>query len=183
MQRMKFLAAFVALLAGLTLAWDAPGDEKDKNKDSRGDDTFAQKASIVDLAEINLGNLAARLATSQQVKQFATQMVADHTKSSRMLLSICDRKSLKTATAMDKKHQELFDKLAAKLSGSEFDRDYMKRMVMGHEKAVELYRHEAKEGKDADLKAFADKTLPIVESHFKMAKDINDKMSKGETRR
>jgi len=181
MKRVRAVAALVAVSACLMQACLLSAEERNKANESSTDQSFVEKASAIDLAEINLGNLAARLGTNEQVKQFGQQMVADHTKSSKMLLAVSDKKSLKSATAMDKKHQELFDKLKT-LSGAEFDRDYMKHMVMGHQKAVELYRQEAKQGKDEDLKAFAQKTLPTVEMHHKMAQEINDKIGKSQSK-
>jgi len=181
MKRKNVLLALAVGLAFLGQTWESRSEEKNKDKEALTDEQFAKMASAIDLAEINLGNLAARLATSSQVKQFGQKMVTDHTKSSRMLLAITDQKSLKTATAMDKKHQALNDKLKT-LNGAEFDREYMKHMVMGHEKAVAMYRQQAKQGKDADLKAFAEKTLPVVEMHLKMAKELAGKDSKTETK-
>jgi len=180
-QRVTGMAGLIAVFACLAQAYQVSAEDNTKNKDSQTDQQFVQKASAIDLAEINLGNLAARLGSSDQVKQFGQHMVADHTKSSRMLTAIVDRKQLKSATTMDKKHQALFDKLKT-LNGADFDKEYMRNMAMGHKEAVDLYRQEAKQGKDEDLKTFAQSTLPTIESHLKMAQDVANKLGvdKGE---
>lgn len=59
-----------------------------------------------------------------------------------------------------KQHQDLLDQLS-KLKGIEFDRAYAKDMVTDHEKAIEQFEIEAKKGKDSDMKAWAEKWLPI----------------------
>jgi Natural resistance-associated macrophage protein-like/Domain of unknown function (DUF4142) len=55
---------------------------------------------------------------------------------------------------------------------------YVQAQVAGHEKMRQLLDHEAKTGKDADLKAFAEKTLPTVEEQYQMAKELNAKIGK-----
>jgi putative membrane protein len=52
----------------------------------------------------------------------------------------------------------------------------MHHMVMGHEEAVSLFEKQAKNGKDGDLKAFAEKTLPTLKEHLKMAKEVAGKV-------
>ncbi|HKG20643.1 MAG TPA: DUF4142 domain-containing protein, partial [Blastocatellia bacterium] len=75
---------------------------------------------------------------------------------------------------MMQKHQALVSKLSG-LSGAEFDREYMRQMVKDHSDAVELFQKEASRGKDADLKGFAAKTLPALQEHLRMARELAGK--------
>jgi putative membrane protein len=52
-------------------------------------------------------------------------------------------------------------------------------MVADHNKDVAAFQHAAKTAKDADLKAWAGKTLPTLEEHQKMAKEISAKVRGG----
>jgi len=151
----------------------APSKDKDADKDREAltDEQFVKTVSAMDLAEINLGNLAARRASGPEVKRFAQQMVTDHTRTSQALLAIANQKSILAARTMDRKHQDLADELG-KMQGADFDKSYMKHMVEDHKQAVDLFRRQAKDGKDKDLKAFADKTLPDLQHHLKMAQDL-----------
>ena len=65
----------------------------------------------------------------------------------------------------------------SKLSGVAFDREYMKLMVEDHDKDVKAFQDEANGATDPDVKSFAAKTLPTLQTHQKMAKDINGKLS------
>ena len=69
-----------------------------------------------------------------------------------------------------------YDKLS-KMRGAEFDRAYMRDMVQDHEKDVKKFRQEAQHGGDPDLKGFAQKTLPVLEQHLKMAHDTNKSLT------
>jgi putative membrane protein len=50
--------------------------------------------------------------------------------------------------------------------------------VSGHEKMQQLLSDAAKNSKDADLKAFAEKTLPTVKEHYQMATELQAKIGK-----
>jgi putative membrane protein len=65
----------------------------------------------------------------------------------------------------------------AKHEGAAFDREYMSAMVKDHDKDVALFEKQAKNGRDAALRAFAEKTLPTLREHQKMAKQLSDKVS------
>ena len=67
------------------------------------------------------------------------------------------------------------DKLS-KLSGAEFDKEYMSEMVKDHENDAKEFQTQANEGTDPDIKAFAAKTLTIIQEHLKMARDVAKKV-------
>jgi len=50
-----------------------------------------------------------------------------------------------------------------------FDEDYMEKMVSDHKDAVSLFEKESKKGSDAQLAAFAAKTLPKLREHLAKA--------------
>jgi len=162
----------------LALAWAGTATSGDKEGKPVSDAQFVHKASASDLAEITLGQIGMKQGQSAEVKQFAQQMVTDHTMSSKELLAIAGKKGLAPATQMDEKHKALVGKLLA-LKGAEFDRAYMEHMVIDHKEAVALFQGEANNGKDADLKAFAAKTLPVIQKHLKMAQELSGRVGSG----
>lgn len=149
-----------------------------KGKLDSADHKFVEKAAAGGMAEVALGRLAQQKATSEQVKQFGARMVADHGKANDELKRIASSKGVQVPTSLDKKHQKVMDKLD-KLSAAEFDRQYMKDMVSDHKEDISDFKKQAKSGKDEDLKAFAAKTLPVLEDHLKMA-HAAEKAVKGE---
>jgi putative membrane protein len=141
------------------------------------DQGFVTRAAIGGMTEVEMAKLAGDRALSSDVKKFAEKMVTDHTKADEELEKIASGKSLKFPHALDADHKAKLEMLNKK-SGTEFDRAYVQAQVAGHEKMRQLLDHEAKNGKDADLKAFAEKTLPTVEEHHQMAKELNAKIGK-----
>jgi putative membrane protein len=133
--------------------------------------TFLRKAASAGMAEVALGQLAAKHGHSERVRQFGQRMVDDHTKANKQLLEIARRKGMTFSAKLDETHQKLMDRLREK-KGSAFDRDFARHMVRDHKEAVELFEKEARYGKDTDLKAFAGRTLPTLQHHLKMARRL-----------
>jgi len=50
--------------------------------------------------------------------------------------------------------------------------------VKDHKAAVDLFNGEAKNGKNTEMKAFAQKTLPTIKEHYQMAQDLNKAVKK-----
>ncbi len=142
--------------------------EKDKN--------FAKEAAMGGMAEVELGKLAEQNAQDNDVKQFGAKMVQDHSAANQKLMPILAEKDITAPQQLDEKHRKTLDKLS-KMRGAEFDRAYMHDMVQDHESDVKKFRQEAEHGKDADLKSFAQNTLPVLEQHLKMAHDVNKSLT------
>jgi putative membrane protein len=133
---------------------------------------FVQKAAMSDMYEVQAGKLAAEKGQSDAVKQFGTQMVDAHTKTTDELTGIVKTKNIKVdlPTKLDAKHQKLIDDLNSAVEG--FDKTYAKQQVDGHQEAVDLFKKYAAKGDDADVKQFAEKTLPTIEHHLDEAKKL-----------
>lgn len=135
------------------------------------DDQFVAKAAIGGSTEIALAKIALRQASNADVKQFAQQMISDHTAANQQLLTLAGRKQIPVPRKVDAKHQECVDKLG-RLQGAEFDKEYAKQMVKDHKETVELFQSESSRGQDADLKAMATNLLPKLQQHLKMARNL-----------
>jgi len=159
------------------LTKEAPTGTVEKLTDAK----FVEKASQCDANEIALGKVAVAMASSPQVKQFAQKMIDDHTKCCKMLMEAASPKGFTCVTEMDAKHKDLRVKLES-MKGADFDREYMKHVVMGHEMAVKMFQQQAQNGQDANLKAFAAKTLPALQQHQTMAQEIMTGLQKGTTK-
>ena len=133
-------------------------DAKMAGKDSK----FIHNAAIGGQMEVDLGKLAAEKASSGDVKKFGQTMVDDHSKANEELKSLASSKGVDLTEAMDnamKKSESATKKLESK-TGADFDTAYMKDMVSDHEKDVKEFEEASKNAEDADLKAWAAKTLP-----------------------
>jgi putative membrane protein len=134
------------------------------------DSGFIKEAADQSVGEVEMARLGADKAASNDVKQFAQKLVDDHTKANGEPTSLAGTKSVDIAEKSDK-HRKMMDKLADK-AGVDFDIAFMKQMVSDHKKVVREFDHEAKSGKDPDVKAWAEKTLPTLREHLQEAETI-----------
>lgn len=164
MRRFLVLALFtsaLALIAGCNSAADT--------------DTFFNEAAQGGITEVQAGNIALTKAQSPQVRAFAQKMVTDHSQANAELQQIAARRSVKLPTEPTSSQKDMISKLS-QMSGAEFDKEYVSEMVTDHEKDVKAFQTQAEKGTDADLKAFAAKTLPTLQAHLQMIRDIKAKM-------
>jgi len=141
---------------------------KDSNK-------FATNAAQGGMAEVELGRLATQRAGDVSVREFGARMVADHGRANSELKSIAGQKGIQLPTELNSEQKSEMEKLS-KMSGAEFDKEYMSAMLKDHETDVKDFDTQAKEGNDPEIKAFAGKTLPTLQQHLQMAQQAAQKV-------
>jgi len=134
---------------------------------STADKKFAIAAAQGGMAEVKLGELAAKQGSSEKVKEFGQKMVEDHGKANEDLKSVAMNEGLTLPTEPNADQKATMARLM-KLHGAAFDSAYLKAMKMDHKMDVAAFKKEAAGGKDPGIKGFASKTLPVVEEHYQM---------------
>jgi putative membrane protein len=135
------------------------------------DDDFVEDASAKGVAEVEAGKLAQEKGVSPDVKEFAAMMIKDHTAANTELKALADSKKLDVsdnAMLLDKAKAMILELRSAK----SFDQAYANNQVKAHEATIALFEEEIKDGKDAELKAFATQTLPKLQAHLEHAKKM-----------
>ncbi len=163
----------VLVICVVSLLWGASGGARaDDSPGTFSDDQFVAKAAKSGSTEVELGKLAMNRSERTEVKNFGERLMNDHTKANNELLSLAGKKAIAVPKKVDAKQQECIDDLG-KLRGSEFDREFASHMVKSHKEAIELFEKESETGKDADLKAFATRTLPTLKEHLRRAQELS----------
>jgi len=138
----------------------------------RKDMKFIMLAASSNHMELELARLAQQNAASQEVKDFAEMILRDHTAAGVEMKTMLSKKgTMIPDTAMLPKHRIHIDHLRG-LQGAEFDRAYIGMMVDAHEDDIDEYEDETTDARDADIRAFARKTLPVLQKHHTRAKEI-----------
>ena len=160
----------LSLAAAPAFAGQATTANKAVRSSGSADLDFVLDAAKGGMAEVELGQLAADKASSDDVKKFGQRMVSDHSKGNDELKSLAASKGITLPSDLDAKDKATHNRLS-KLSGAAFDRAFMQHMLSDHRKDVNEFRKESTSGKDSEVKAWASKTLPTLEEHLKMAQD------------
>lgn len=161
---MRKILALVALVSPLALAPLAFGADDP-------DATFYKKAAEGGIFEVDTGNQAAKSSNNQQIKDFGSMLVTDHTAANEKLKGIAASKNISLPTTASVGQMGQKAKLDV-LTGDTYDKSFIKTQVKAHEETIALFKKEIATGQDADAKAFASATLPTLRKHLKEARSI-----------
>jgi putative membrane protein len=131
---------------------------------------FVSTAAVSGMFEVESSKLAQQKGDADS-KKFAARMVTDHSKAGAELKKIAANAKIEVPKALDSAHQSKLDKLKS-LTGAQFNSEYDSIQVSAHKDAVSLFERYSKGGDQAQLKAFAAKTLPTLQHHLKMAQEL-----------
>ena len=133
------------------------------------DEDFIEEASAKGMAEIETANMALENGTDA-VKDFAQRMIEDHGKANKKMQELAQKHDLDIsdeATLMDKAKAMTLQVR----DGESFDEAYANNQVNAHEQTIELFQR-ASNSDNADISAFAKQTLPKLEQHLDMAREL-----------
>lgn len=143
-----------------------------KDQIARADRKFIEEAANSGMFEVQVAQLAASKATDANVKSFASMLVDHHTAANNELTKIANAKGVELPAAPKRALRRDIEQLGKK-SGAEFDRDFVRDVgIKAHEKDIKLFQKASKDVKDAELKAFVDKTLPTLQEHLAAAQKL-----------
>src|SRR5947209_6005443 len=128
---------------------------------SSKDKSFMKEAAQGGMMEVEMGKMAQQKGKSADVKKIGSTMVADHTKANNELMAIAKKKGVDLSKEKPKMKP---------LNDANFDKEYIDAMVKDHEEDLAAFQAEAKNGSDADVKAFPSKTSAVIKKHLDLVK-------------
>lgn len=179
------LAAFLAASLHTSVqAQSAPSTtSRDTSTQARqsvpeADRDFMKAAAEAGHAEVQGARLALSKSTSPEVKTYAQMLVDDHTRANTQLEQLAKSKGVKLPTEPSLMHKGKLQML--KMSkGADFDKRFAEEMgVEAHRKVIELFRDEVANGRDPQIKSFAQETLPKLEHHLELAQQLQNEADK-----
>lgn len=150
---------------------------KSDSAKSADDAAFAMAVADGGMLEVKLGQLAQQNGSAAKVKELGKMMETDHSKGNDELIVWAMKNNISLPSALSTEKQEKYNTLAAK-KGAEFDRAYTELMIESHTKNITVFKKQADEGSDAELKSWAGGKLPVLEHHLEMAKTANAAVKK-----
>lgn len=139
---------------------------------ARGDRKFIQEAAEAGMYEVQAAQLAASKATDPGVKSFADTLVKDHQAANNELVQLANAKKVELSAAPPRAKRRDLEKLG-RLSGKDFDERFVREVgVKDHSKDIKQFEKASGNVKDAQLKAWIDKTLPHLREHLAAAQKL-----------
>lgn len=131
---------------------------------SKSDVKYVTESAQGLMSELKLGALAQERAGDQRVKDFGKQMVADHGRDMQELKRLAAQRQVALPRTMNADQLKEAEKLI-KLSGKEFDLEYVKYEVKDHRDDINEQNEEIKKTADPELKQFAINEFETVTGH------------------
>lgn len=139
------------------------------------EDAFIEKAIAGNLAEIKVGELAQQKGATEGVRHFGTVLEQDHSTANQHAMSAASSMGVTPPAQPSPEAQELYQHLAS-LSGSEFDKAFVKAMVKDHKKDISEYKKQAS-GSNSPAATYAAETLPDLHKHLRLAESLEHEPS------
>ena len=146
-------------------------------KAGMSDKDFVMMAAETDMLEAHLGQMAQDQASRQDVKDYGQMLVSDHTANYKDASAVASKAGTDVPKAINAKDNKTIDQFV-RLKGAAFDHRFLAEMIQGHQKAITEFKREAASGEDANVKAFANSTLPKLQDHLDKAKDLSKPAAK-----
>lgn len=96
------------------------------------DEDFVPDVALKSMANIELSRMALETTTNPDIKSFAQRLIDDHGAAITKLKSALSGTPIEWPVQLDEKHRRTADELAQE-QGPDFDREYLKAMVEGHQ--------------------------------------------------
>ncbi len=152
---MKTSHFIAAALIGLAVVAHADVSKKDQE--------FVTKAAAGGMYEVEAGKLAQSKGTSEAIKSYGEMLVKDHSAANEELKAIATRKGATLPTGLPADKQKKLEKVS---TAKDFDKNFIDQVGQDDHKAdIALFEKASKNADDAELKAFAAKTLPTLKAH------------------
>lgn len=176
--KIVYLSAVLAALAGPAYAQTQQNSAESTAERAATSEISAQEfvttAGVSNMFEIQTSQLAVQKAESADVRQFAEQMIADHTRAGSELEAIVGQDTsagLEIPAQLDDKHAAKLEQLQS-ASGPDFDRSYKTMQVEAHQEAVQLFQSYSEQGENTELRSWASQTLPTLQAHLEHAQNM-----------
>ena len=131
--------------------------------------SFLTEAIEGNLAEVQMGQLAQKLTTTQDLRAFAQMLEQDHTVANQKARAAANAMQIKPPTQPNSKQKADYDRLSTQI-GIAFDEQFADHMVMDHKEDVQKYEKAASMNDPAG--AYAKEALPTLRKHLQNAESL-----------
>ncbi|GAA4609147.1 hypothetical protein GCM10023195_36590 [Actinoallomurus liliacearum] len=136
---------------------------------SQQDRSWLTEIHQVNLAEVELGNLAEKKGATSAVRSVGRRLANDHTHLEDKVTSVARRVGVSLPGSVAPADAEVAKRLKEE-SGKAFDQDYLATMASGHEKAIADTKTQISQGSSQQVIALAKQALPHLREHLAMVR-------------
>lgn len=146
------------------------------------DRLFLWRVHWVNHSEMQSGEMAKAKGSIEGLEEFGDMLIEDHARAELQLVELANEKDLQLQLTREE-YRPVRDRLARQMTmqmdlaheeGAEFDEQFLTHMVDEHVAAIDLLRSYRPRTKDADIRAYIDEILPVLQRHHRTAAELLD---------
>ncbi len=150
------------------------------------DEEAAAVVDAINTGEIEMARLAKTRAANNRVREFATMMIRDHSEAKKKQEQITQRMGMRAkSNDLSKRLEEDGNRTLATLrtlKGKDFDDAYMDAQVRAHSEALNVLQNQVIPSvRNKELRTHFEVIKPKVEAHLTHARELQGKISQGQT--
>lgn len=139
---------------------------------SAADKAFMAAAHASGLFEVEVGRIGAERAQNTSVKALAGHLVSEHSVANDALRGLAALRGVELPTRVSADRQAELDKLKS-TPVPRFDEAMVQNVVIpAHQADIERFERAQQNTSDPELKAFIQRTLPVLKQHLKSAQTL-----------
>jgi len=143
-----------------------PGGTRTQTQVTELDRIYVTESAQGGLTEVRLAQLALQKSQNNNIRRYAQQMIQEHTPVNQQLVQLASQKGITPPTDVGPKYQAAIARLS-QLPSREFDQAYQQEAGINlHMEYLVVQRRQSLLGQDRDLKAFANKNIPVAQRHL-----------------
>lgn len=127
------------------------------------------------MVETEAGKLASEKSADTAIQSYGKLLITQHQQLSKDLKDIVAQRRVDVPERLDEAQDSKLDRLR-NTSGKAFDRAFIQQMIEDHTTAVTLFDQAGASGKDVHIQAFANKNIPIIRNHLRIAKELSNSL-------
>ena len=148
---------------------DAMNSTAANNGGESVDTLFMMAVSMSNRFELESSQAAVKKNVTGATLEYANKMILEHNKAQTALAALAQKKNISSLPHDSGAQNRMLINNLTLSSGAEFSKGYLAAQLEGHKNTVKIFETEIKLGKNADVKAFAQKNLPTIQMHTQMA--------------
>lgn len=137
----------------------------------KNDQQFLEWAATRNAMEVEMGQMAARKAPSQQVRQFGQMLATDHGRNNAKAMPLIREMNITLPETMAPQDHKTIEEFT-RLKGQQFDQRFVQHEVKDHEHVIKIFQKFAKDAQNPQVRQFAEQTIPVLEKHLAAAKRL-----------
>lgn len=130
---------------------------------------FLQTAAEISAAEVQMGQLAQKQSSDPNIQKIGQDLEKDHKDALQQLQKLASSKGVNIVAQPTSIQEKRIQSLQSK-SGNDFNKQFLRQNIIGHERAISLFERVSRRATDPDVKAWASQMVPQLKEHLAMVR-------------